>query len=95
MENIIEPSDKFDFSKLNLENPVPLQGGNFFTKLNFTEKQLPLLVQLPKCSSKHGLVKSQSNKKMYIDLLFNYFVSPRYQLSKHKRCVGMVGYLYH
>ncbi len=73
MENIIEPSDKFDFSKLNLENPIPLQGGNFFTKLNFTEKQLPLLVQLPKCSSKHGLIQTQSNKKTYIDLLFNYF----------------------
>tara|TARA_Y100000389_G_scaffold203378_1_gene251617 strand:+ start:645 stop:1823 length:1179 start_codon:yes stop_codon:yes gene_type:complete len=73
MENIIEPSDNFDFSKLNLENPVPLQGGNFFTKLNFSEKQLPILVQLPKCSSKHGLVKTQSSKKLYIDLLFNYF----------------------
>ena len=73
MENIIEPSDNFDFSKLNLENPVPLQGGNFFTKLNFSEKQLPILVQLPKCSSKHGLVRTQSSKKLYIDLLFNYF----------------------
>ena len=75
MENIIEPSDKFDFSKLNLENPVPLQGGNFFTKLNYTEKQLPLLVQLPKCKSKHGLIKTQSSKKIYTDLLFNYFES--------------------
>ena len=75
MENIIEPSDKFDFSKLNLENPVPLQGGNFFSKLNFTEKQLPVLVQLPKCKSKHGLIKTQSTKKMYTDLLFNYFES--------------------
>ena len=73
MENIIEPSDKFDFSKLNLENPVPLQGGNFFTKLNFSDKQLPLLVQLPKCNTKHGLIKTQSSKKSYTDLLFNYF----------------------
>ena len=63
MENIIEPSNKFDFSKLNLENPVPLQGGNFFTKLNYTDKQLPLLLQLPKCNSKHGLIKTQSSKK--------------------------------
>lgn len=73
MDNIIEPSDKFDFSKLNLENPIPLPGGNFFTKLNFTDKQLPLLIQLPKCNSKHGIVRTQSSKKMYTDLLFNYF----------------------
>ena len=75
MENIIEPSDKFDFSTLNLENPSPLQGGNFFTKLNFTDKKLPLYVQLPKCLSKHGIIKSGSSKKSYIDLLFKYFDS--------------------
>ena len=73
MDNIIELSNKFDFSKLNLENPIPLQGGNFFTKLNFSEKQLPLLVQLPKCTTKHGIIKTQSSKKMYTDLVFNYF----------------------
>jgi hypothetical protein len=73
MENIIEPSDKFDFSQLNLENPVPLQGGNFFTKLNFGDKKLPLYIQLSKCISKHGIIKNTSTKKSHIDLLFNYF----------------------
>ena len=68
MENIIEPSNTFDFSQLNLENPSPLQGGNFFTKLNYTDKKLPLYVQLPKCLSKHGIIKSTSSNKSYVDL---------------------------
>jgi hypothetical protein len=73
MENIIEPSSTFDFTKLNLENPLPLQGGSFFTKLNHSDRKLPLYIQLPKCISKHGIIKNTSTKKSYIDLLFNYF----------------------
>ena len=73
MENIIEPTANFDFSKLNLENPSPLQGGNFFTKINYTDKKLPLYVQLPKCVSKHGIIKNSTSKKSYIDLMFKYF----------------------
>jgi len=75
MDNIITPSTTFDFSTLNLENPLPLQGGSFFTKLNFSEKSLPLYVQLPRAGSKHGIVRNTSTKKAYIDLLFNYFES--------------------
>jgi len=73
MENIVEPTGDFDFSQLHLENPTPLQGGNFFTKLNFSDKKLPLYIQLPKCVSKHGIIKSMSSKKSYVDLLFQYF----------------------
>ena len=73
MENIIEPTANFDFSKLNLENPSPLQGGNFFTKINYTDKKLPLYVQLPKCVSKHGIIKNSTSKKSHIDLMFKYF----------------------
>ena len=65
MDNIISPTANFDFSTLNLENPQPLQGGSFFTKLNFSEKGLPLYVQLPKASSKHGVVRNASTKKAY------------------------------
>tara|TARA_B100001093_G_scaffold520384_1_gene615318 strand:+ start:4099 stop:5373 length:1275 start_codon:yes stop_codon:yes gene_type:complete len=75
MENIIEPTDNFDFSQFSLESPSPLQGGNFFTKLNFSDKKLPVYVQLPKCLSKHGIVKNGSSKKCYIDLMFKYFDS--------------------
>jgi len=73
MDNIITPSTAFDFSTLNLENPLPLQGGSFFTKLNFSDKSLPLYVQLPRASSKHGIVRNASTKKAYIDLLFGFF----------------------
>ena len=73
MDNIITPTTAFDFSALNLENPLPLQGGSFFTKLNFSDKSLPLYVQLPRAASKHGIVRNASTKKAYIDLLFGFF----------------------
>ena len=72
MENIVEINDKFDFNSIYLENPTPLQGGSFFTKINYSEKKLPLYIQLPKCKSKNGILKSTASKKSYIDLLFNF-----------------------
>ena len=73
MENIISIDNNFIFDDINLENPTPLHGGNFFTNIYYSEKELPLYLQLPKCTSKNGIVKSNSNNKnMYIDLLFNY-----------------------
>jgi hypothetical protein len=73
MENIIEPTSDFNFNKLNLESPSPLHNGTFFTKISYTDKKLPLYIQLPKCKSKNGIVKNSSSKKSYIDLLFNYY----------------------
>ena len=73
MDNIITPDSNFDFSQISLENPAPLQGGSFFTKLNFGNKSLPLYLQLPKCFSKNGMIKNSGTKKSYIDLQFNYF----------------------
>lgn len=75
MDNIVLPTAAFDFTTLNLENPQPLQGGSFFTKINFSDKGLPLYVQLPKAASKHGIVRNSSTKKAYIDLLFDYYES--------------------
>jgi hypothetical protein len=75
MDNIITPNSNFDFSQISLENPAPLQGGSFFTKLNFGNKSLPLYLQLPKCFSKNGMIKNAGTKKSYIDLQFNYFES--------------------
>ena len=72
MENIVEINDKFDFNSIYLENPVPMQGGSFFTKINYSDKKLPLYIQLPKCKSKNGILKSTTSKKSYIDLLFNF-----------------------
>jgi hypothetical protein len=73
MDNIITPNTKFDFSQISLDNPAPLQGGSFFTKLKFSNKGLPLYLQLPKCVSKNGMIKNIGTKKSYIDLQFNYF----------------------
>ena len=72
MENIVEINEDFDFNSLYLENPIPLQGGSFFTKINYSDKKLPLYLQLPKCRSKNGILKSTTSKKSYIDLLFNF-----------------------
>ena len=75
MNNIIEVDKNFNFETINLENPIPLQGGSFFTKINYTEKNIPLYLQLPKCTSKNGIVTTGNNKKYYIDFLFKYFES--------------------
>ena len=67
MENIIEPSVDFDFSKLYLANPTSLSGGAYFTRMFLNNK--PLYIQTPKCLTKQGFVKS--GKKIYADLMFN------------------------
>ena len=71
MENILDPTDTFNYELINLDNPTPVQGGCFFTKLNCGEKKLPLYLQLPKCRSKQGICKTTSSKKFFIDLIFN------------------------
>ena len=73
MDNITIPSANFDFSNIVLDNPAPLHGGSFFTKIKFADKALPLYVQFPKCVSKNGLNKNNASKKTSIDLQFNYF----------------------
>ena len=71
MENIVQPTPDFDFNQINLESPSPLQGGSFFTKINFSDKLKPLYLQLPKCKSKQGIIKNTTSKKQYCDLMFN------------------------
>ena len=65
---IYKATNDFDFSKLHLGSPVPLQGGSFFTKINVTERDDSLYVYTPTCVCKKGVVSS-GNKK-YIDLMF-------------------------
>ena len=67
MDNIIEPSYNFDFSKLSLAQPVAIQGGAHFTKLLMTGKQL--YIQSPKCTTRQGFIKT--GKKIHCDLMFN------------------------
>ena len=67
MENIIEPNESFDFSKLSLAHPVGIQGGAYFTKIEYNKK--PLYVQTPKSLTRQGFVKT--GKKYYCDLMFD------------------------
>ena len=68
MDDIIEPTIDYDFSKLYLGPPTTLAGGAYFTRLMYnTNKQL--FIQTPKCLTKQGFIKS--GKKVYTDLMFD------------------------
>ena len=67
MENIIEPNEFFDFSKLSLMHPTGIQGGAYFTKIQFKNK--PLYIQTTKSLTRQGFVKT--GKKYYCDLMFD------------------------
>jgi hypothetical protein len=67
METIIEPNDSFDFSKLSLTHPIAIQGGAYFTKIQYYEK--PLYIQTTQSLTRQGLVKT--GKKYYCDLMFD------------------------
>jgi hypothetical protein len=69
MENIIEPTFDFDFSKLYLGSPISTSSGTYFTKILYGNKSL--YVQSPKSLTKQGFVKS--GKKIYTDLMFTNF----------------------
>ena len=72
MESLITNLVDFNFKEITLENPTPLQGGSFFTKIKVTNKSVPLYIQFPKCISKNGIITS-TNKRSYIDLQYNFF----------------------
>jgi hypothetical protein len=67
MENIIEPNNLFDFSSLSLANPTGIQGGAYFTRIQYNGKSL--YIQTPKSQTKQGFVKN--GKKIYTDLMFD------------------------
>ena len=67
METIIKPDDSFDFSKLSLTHPISIQGGAYFTKIQYQEN--PLYIQTTQSLTRQGLVKS--GKKYYCDLMFD------------------------
>lgn len=67
MENIIEPDETFDFSKLSLAHPSGIQGGAYFTKIEHNKN--PLYIQTTKSLTRQGFVKT--GKKYYSDLMFD------------------------
>jgi hypothetical protein len=67
MNNIIEPNDNFDFTKLSLGHPNGIQGGAYFTKILHNSN--PLYIQTTKSLTRQGFVKT--GKKYYCDLMFD------------------------
>jgi hypothetical protein len=67
MDNIIEPNNSFDFSRISLAHPVVIQGGAYFTKIEHNNK--PLYIQTSKSLTRQGFVKT--GKKYYCDLMFD------------------------
>ena len=66
MEGIYEPTDTFQFEKIELLTPTQHAGGNYFIKLKIQNN--PLYIQPPKCKTKSGIAKAR--KKHYTDLMF-------------------------
>jgi hypothetical protein len=67
MENIVEPNETFDFNQLTLAHPSGIQGGAYFTKIEYNKK--PLYIQTTKGQTRQGFVKT--GKKYYSDLMFD------------------------
>jgi hypothetical protein len=68
MENIIEPTIDYDFTKLYFGPPSTLTGGAYFSRLMYNNN-LRLYIQTPKSLTKQGFIKS--GKKIYTDLMFD------------------------
>lgn len=68
MEDIIEPTMDYDFTKLYFGPPSSLAGGAYFTRLMYNTNKL-LFIQTPKSLTKQGFIKS--GKKTYTDLMFD------------------------
>jgi hypothetical protein len=72
MDNIVEPNEAYDFSKLSLAHPVGIQGGAYFTKIENNNK--PLYIQTVKSQTRQSIVKT--GKKYYCDLMFDKNAAP-------------------
>jgi hypothetical protein len=68
MEDIIEPTMDYDFSKLYFGPPSTLAGGAYFTRIMYNTNK-SLFIQTPKSLTKQGFIKS--GKKIYTDLMFD------------------------
>ena len=66
--NICKPSKDFDFNLFSLDNPQPVQGGSYYTRI-VDNNDKHMYVQLPKCTTKQGVVKT--NRGLYCDLMYN------------------------
>jgi hypothetical protein len=68
MEDIIEPTMDYNFTKLYFGPPSTLAGGAYFTRIMYNTNK-SIFIQTPKSLTKQGFIKS--GKKMYTDLMFD------------------------
>ena len=57
--------ENYPFEDIKIKNLKPLQGGTFLANLELNEE--PIVIQTPKCKTKHGIHKT--SKTTYCDLL--------------------------
>jgi hypothetical protein len=68
MDEIIEPTMDYDYSKLYFGPPSTLAGGAYFARIMYNTNK-SLFIQTPKSLTKQGFIKS--GKKVYTDLMFD------------------------
>ena len=64
---IYEPDTSFEYNKITLANPQPIQGGSYITRITM-DNDKPLYVQFPKCCTKQAIVTTKRGK--YCDLMY-------------------------
>ena len=64
---IYEPNTTFEYDKVTLANPQPIQGGSYVTRITM-DNDKPLYVQFPKCCTKQAIVTTKRGK--YCDLMY-------------------------
>jgi hypothetical protein len=64
---IYDPNTTFEYDKVTLANPQPIQGGSYITKITM-DNDKPLYVQFPKCCTKQAVVTTKRGK--YCDLMY-------------------------
>ena len=66
--SIFDLNQRFNFSILNLGNPTLANNNNYVSKISHGMTNKNLYIQLPKCTTKQGIIKSSS--KTYTELNF-------------------------
>jgi hypothetical protein len=71
MSSIHFTQTDFDFSTLTTLTPVSSHGGSHLSKFRIRDS-IPFYLQLPKCRTKQGIIKTSGGKKHYCDLVFTH-----------------------
>ena len=76
---IYGPNTTFEYDKVTLANPQPIQGGSYITKITM-DNDKPLYVQFPKCCTKQAVVTTKRGK--YCDLM--------YERERHEELIHLI-----